>query len=285
MIHIGSSGYSYDYWGSHPKAKEIINFYPDRNKSKRLSHYAQTLKSVEINCTRYRKLTVRMCQKWLKQVPKNFTFAIKASTYITHNKKLNDFQEWWDNFYPCVKTLGNQLSSILFQFPPAFKYTKQNLIKLHNMKRIIPDDIHVALEFRDNKWYTAETSFKSLFTGAWTQVILHVPEVRGYSMNFGDLAGGWHVGVTNDKFIYIRCHGTWQYSSGTYGPEGLLTLMEHITVNKENTICVYFNNVDTWTMLPEFNREYHYNDKLILGKQMIPSAIFDAKLLGEFLSC
>lgn len=121
--YIGTSGYLYPFWGPSIKAAadgkklEVHNFYPHADHKKWLAHYASKFKSVEINCGRYQKITTKMCQNWATQAPADFKFTIKVSNFITHQKKLNDFATWWQDFYPCVEALGKKLASLLFQFP------------------------------------------------------------------------------------------------------------------------------------------------------------------------
>ena len=92
-ITFGTTGYSYKFWGpAISNCKSVNNYYRKGNyKQSWLKKYSADLQSVEINVTRYRKLTPKMCKTWLSNVPENFIFTIKIGTYITHNKKLCDF--------------------------------------------------------------------------------------------------------------------------------------------------------------------------------------------------
>ena len=149
-FYVGTSGYAYKFWGDEivptPIRESVKTFYGNtRNK---LSTYVSKIgeptdsymPSVEINCTRYRKLTPAMCKKWAKDTPDYFKFTVKAPTWITHGKKLIDFEEWWnDDFYPCLEALGDKLVSVLFQFPPRFKYTSKNLEKLQTAVDVIQE--------------------------------------------------------------------------------------------------------------------------------------------------
>ena len=280
---IGTSGYSYDFWGPVPNVDSIKNFYSIKTKTKWLKCYSEHLKSVEINFTRYRKLTPKMCEKWIKQVPSDFTFTIKASTYITHGKKLLDFKNWWDEFYPCIVALGDRFCSVLFQFHPTFYCTEANIKKLEVVKNIIPPNIKCAFEFRSPCWYQSDKNL-DMFSGNWTQVILFVPEIRHQKkFNFGKLAGGIHIGVINKNFTYLRFHGTVGYSTGTYGEDRMLEVLNLINNINPKTICGYFNNTDTWTLRPGNIMEGNYG-RLPFGKELTPSAIYDSKTLATLLS-
>lgn len=290
MAHVGTSGYSYGYWGP-PKGINIpiTTFYDNKNKKTWLEKYSKHLSSVEINCTRYKKLTPKMCKGWIKALSgtKCFSFTIKISTYITHKKKLCNFDKWWNEFQPCLEVFDNSnnitLACILFQFPPMFKMTEANIKKLENVKKIIPERFKCAFEFRDINWYKKHTK---LFTKNWTQAILYIPEVRESKFNFGNLPGGLHIGTINKDFVYMRFHGTYKYSCGTYGVEEILNTVLP-TINKirhdKTFIAAYFNNVDTW-INDKGTTEGEFHSAVILNSPMIPSAVHDAKLLSTLLS-
>ena len=290
MFYIGTSGYTYDFWGPSKKyPNEISNFYP-RNMptSKWLEHYSSHLNSVEINCTRYRSLKPEMCARWVKQVPDHFGFTIKVGLYFTHAKKLNDPEEWWDEMAPCIEALGTKFTSLLFQFHPSFRCTPQNIAKLYRVQEIVPPHIDCAIEFRDMSWYTDDQT-KKLFTRRnWCLVELHVPEVRGQNENFGDLPGGFHGISNNDRFRYLRFHGTRGYSCGTYDYPLLSPIVDQVRSSSVEKVCIYFNNTDTWEFLPESYRGKHHlfhgTFSFILRKShIIPSALFDALCVKQRL--
>ena len=228
-INVGTSGYSYKFWGpiKNSKGLKCDSYYPTTVSKNWLKKYSQDFKSLEINSTRYSTLKPSSCEKWASIVPEDFTFTIKAPLFITHQKKLNDFEDWWNKFKPCIDALGKKFLCLLFQFPPKFYCTKSNIEKLQNIKRILPYDIKCAFEFRDNEWYNEPLN--ELFKNNWTQVINVVPELRNEDANFGNLSGGIHIGVINPTFIYIRFHGTTGYSCGTYNKK----LKEYIDIINE----------------------------------------------------
>lgn len=172
-----------------------------------------------------------------------------------------------------------------------FKCTEANLLKLEEVKRIIPKGIRCAFEFRDPAWFIPETlknpRFKALFTDNWTQAILYLPEIRHLNekpdeATFGQMSGGTHVGIINPKFLYIRFHGTTGYSMGTYGAERMLNVLNLISETQPKVLCAYFNNTDSWTMprRPEMEGDYK---RVPLKIPILPSAIYDAQLLDQLL--
>lgn len=286
-LNIGTSGYNYKFWGPCTVDKSIKtdSYYPTTNSKKWLERYARDLNSVEINCTRYNKLKPESCLNWVRQTPENFTFTIKAPLHITHYKKLNDFSEWWLSFQPCIYALGKKFKCILFQFHPNFKCSEKNIEKLKTVKKVIPVDVKCAFEFRDLAWYNpsppVSADLMDLFTDNFCQVVLIVPEVRNQDNNFGNLPGGIHIGITNPSFIYFRFHGTFDYSCGTYAEKldeyiAILESMRDSQKFKRETVCVYFNNTDTWTLLPFSSQEGDFSEGVPYDLAYLPSAIYDA---------
>ena len=78
---VGTSGWAYASW----KQK----FYPPEVKTKALlAHYATRLRTNEVNYTFNHLPTARNIESWQAQTPPGFVFALKASQYITHIKRL-----------------------------------------------------------------------------------------------------------------------------------------------------------------------------------------------------
>ena len=82
-IHIGTSGWTYDGWRG--------SFYPnDIPKRCWLQHYASVFSSAEINGSFYRTPSLDAVRGWRENTPADFTYAWKASKFITHWKRLNE---------------------------------------------------------------------------------------------------------------------------------------------------------------------------------------------------
>ena len=83
-IWLGTSGYVYRHW-----RKGV--FYPAGLKIRdELAFYAGRFDTVELNNPFYRLPTAEMFQRWRDATPGRFQFAVKASRYITHIKRLQD---------------------------------------------------------------------------------------------------------------------------------------------------------------------------------------------------
>src|ERR1700689_716627 len=112
--HVGTSGWQYTYWKG--------AFYPsDVPQSRWLEYYATRFSAVEVNNTFYRLPSVETFASWAARTPEDFVFALKASRYLTHMKRLRDPEETFSRILERVQPLGAKLGPILLQLPPNLK--------------------------------------------------------------------------------------------------------------------------------------------------------------------
>ena len=142
----GTSGYSYAEWKG--------NFYPEKMAAKdMLRFYAERFPTVEINNTFYRMPKEALLQGWAEQVPESFTFVIKASKRITHDKRLKECGELLAYLFGVTSTLGSRLGPLLFQLPPNFK---KDVPRLKSFFDEMPEWRRMAIEFRHASWFDDE---------------------------------------------------------------------------------------------------------------------------------
>jgi len=145
-IHIGTSGWHYKHW--------MGNFYPPEVKSKGFTdYYIRFFRTVEINNSFYKLPSFETFANWRAAVPDDFIFAVKASRYITHMKKLKEPQEGLSRLFNNINALEEKLGPILFQLPPMWKL---NLERLRDLLRLLPPYYRYTFEFRHHSWYTPE---------------------------------------------------------------------------------------------------------------------------------
>ena len=146
MILVGTSGYNYPEWKG--------SFYPaDLAAAKMLPFYAARFPTVEINYTFYRMPNEKILSGWVKQVPPNFRFTLKAPRRITHDAKLVGCEDLTTTFCRLAETLGPQLGALLFQLPPSLK---KDLARLDSFLASLPPKAPAAFEFRHPSWFDAE---------------------------------------------------------------------------------------------------------------------------------
>lgn len=115
-IRIGISGWTYAPWRG--------VFYPKGLPQKReLSYAAGIFPAIEINGTFYGLQRPDSFARWRDETPDGFVFAIKASRYITHLRRLRDIEIPLANFMASgILRLGPKLGPILWQFPPNMAF-------------------------------------------------------------------------------------------------------------------------------------------------------------------
>ncbi|HEX3511775.1 MAG TPA: DUF72 domain-containing protein [Solirubrobacteraceae bacterium] len=143
-VHIGCSGWNYRDWRG--------GLYPAGVPARRwLECYAERFGTVEVNATFYRLATSATVEHWVEQTPEHFTFAVKASRYLTHVRRLNDIAQGLRRFFDPLEPLrrAGRLGPVLWQLPETFKRDDGVLAGLLDQ---LPDGRH-ALEVRHPSWF------------------------------------------------------------------------------------------------------------------------------------
>jgi uncharacterized protein YecE (DUF72 family) len=144
-VRVGTSGYSYAQWKG--------SFYPaDLKAADMLRYYAERFPTVEINNTFYRMPSAAMLERWAAETPESFSFVLKASRRLTHEKRLND-EEGTAYFFRMATVLDGRLGPTLFQLPPFFK---KDVARLRDFLAQVPEGRQVAFEFRHASWFGSE---------------------------------------------------------------------------------------------------------------------------------
>ena len=219
-VHIGTSGWHYKHWRG--------PFYPeDLPPPKMLAWYADRFDTVEINNSFYRLPSSDAIAGWCRETPSNFCFAVKASRYITHNRKLKDGAGTSEKFISQMRELGNRLGPILFQLPPSWRV---NVERLEEFLSELPRRHRYVFEFRHDSWHAAEV-YAALRRH---NVALCMYELAGFQSP---------VELTAD-FSYVRLHGPGNKYQGDYTQAQLRTWAKRIETWQKTLkhIFVYFDN-------------------------------------------
>jgi uncharacterized protein YecE (DUF72 family) len=146
-VRIGCSGWNYAHW------RERV--YPKGLPTRRwLEHYATLFDTVEVNTTFYRLPKRSAVAGWVEQTPESFLFAVKASRYLTHLKRLTDMESGVGRFYERIEPLvdAGKLGPVLWQLPENFHRNDERLASaLENL----PAGRH-CFEFRHASWFDDE---------------------------------------------------------------------------------------------------------------------------------
>lgn len=219
---IGISGWSYADWAG--------QFYPvEIPKTRWLEYYCHRFATVEINSSFYRLPKEMTFAKWRERVPEDFVFAVKASRYITHIKKLNDPVESARLFLTRTRFLGGKLGPVLFQLPPGLK---ARLDKLEQLLLSRPRDLRYCFEFRHTSWFCREV-YDLLRRHNCALCIADSPEFPLVIQRTAD-------------FSYFRLHGSPVLYRSRYSHEELKAWAERIErfLDENADVYVYFDNTD-----------------------------------------
>jgi uncharacterized protein YecE (DUF72 family) len=194
---IGTSGWHYKHWQG--------PFYPQGLPSSGyLQEYAKYFRTVEINNSFYRLPEAETFRNWRNGTPEGFVFAVKASRYITHMKKLKDPGKALEEFFSRAGFLEEKLGPVLFQLPPGWPI---DLSRLETFLRLLPPGRRYAFEFRNETW--SAKAVYDLLTSA--NAAFCIFELNGKTAP---------KKVTAD-FVYIRLHGPDGAYAGSYDDHAL----------------------------------------------------------------
>lgn len=219
-IRIGTSGWHYKHWAG--------RFYPEKLRTdKWLEHYARNFDTVEINNTFYHLPREQTMVNWHDRVPAGFLFAVKASRYITHVKKLRNTAGEVERFFGLAGLLGEHLGPILYQLPPNLH---KDLGRLEEFIAGIPMRDRTVFEFRHKSWYEQDT--------------FDLLDAQGVALCVHDMGDKAPPRVVTGGMVYVRFHGTDGRYQGNYPDEMLQDWAAWIKgqINSVRAIYAYFNN-------------------------------------------
>ena len=219
--HIGTSGWHYEHWKG--------PFYPeDFSEKDFLSFYSNNFKTVEINNSFYHLPRKETFQQWHDTVQDDFIFAVKASRYITHMKKLKEPKESLSKFLSAIEGLKDKLGIVLFQLPP---YWHKNEERLDSFLSKLPKKLKCAWEFRDKSWFDEN--------------IYELLSKHNAAFCIYELSGEMSPEIITSDYIYIRLHGPDnQKYQGNYTKYQLNSWADkfHEWTNEGKEIYCYFDN-------------------------------------------
>jgi uncharacterized protein YecE (DUF72 family) len=168
-IRIGCSGWNYAAWRD--------EFYDGEPARLWLRRYAEHFDTVEVNNTFYRLPLETSVARWVAETPPDFLFAVKASRYLTHIKRLTDLGGGIARYYGRIEPLvrSSKLGPVLWQLPASFH---RNDDRLAAALAALPPGRH-CFEFRHASWF-AEPVYDLLRAYQAALVIGDRPEVKDF---------------------------------------------------------------------------------------------------------
>jgi uncharacterized protein YecE (DUF72 family) len=217
-LRIGCSGYYYLYWKN--------RFYPAGLSPKNwLSHYSTIFNTVELNGTFYRLPKLSDLKRQADATPDDFLFSVKSNRMITHLKRLKGVKQEINDFQDLIISgLGTKLGCILYQLPPTFQFTDENL---ERVLTTIPNEEHSIVEFRHPSWWCEDVHI-ALANSKLTQCNVDFPSLCAPLVHTSPL-------------FYMRFHGNPELFKSTYETRKLIEF--HLSIPHNIDSCfVYFNN-------------------------------------------
>ncbi|KHL93180.1 hypothetical protein QW71_25380 [Paenibacillus sp. IHB B 3415] len=208
MIKIGLTGF-----GDHEE------LYGKIKPADRLPAYSAYFSIVEIDSSFYAVQPVKNYVKWVNQTPEQFKFIVKAYQGMTgHLRDKKNYYDTPEEMYRAFHTSiapvrsAGKLAMTLFQFPPWFDCTKDNVEFLREAKERMLD-VPSAIEFRNDSWYSPELRSRTLQfleQEGWIHTIADEPQAGSGSIPIVPVA-------TTPDLTYVRLHGRntggWNQSS------------------------------------------------------------------------
>ncbi|HTX63827.1 MAG TPA: DUF72 domain-containing protein [Acidimicrobiales bacterium] len=232
-VKIGTSGWQYPHWRE--------TFYPeDLPTSRWLEFYARSFDTVEVNNVFYRLPAADVFERWRQATPDHFEMAVKASGYLTHNKRLREPSEPIARFVERALGLGEKLGPVLLQLPPTMRAEPG---RLDEALACFPDGVRVAVEARHDSWDRDEVwEVLAAHGAAWC--VADAPWRR------------WPLVPTAD-WGYLRFHEGVASPRPCYGRRALGTWAERIarTWPASADVYAFFNN-DTCACAPHDARRF-----------------------------
>ncbi|WP_390407811.1 DUF72 domain-containing protein [Lacticaseibacillus jixiensis] len=221
-------------------------------KTSTLADLAQYFPIVEIDSSFYGCPSVHTVQQWQQQVPRQMRFIVKATQLMTRHKETEDLLGQFGALHEALTPLAesNQLAAVLFQFPPYFGVTAENVRYLRFVRAQYPN-WPIAVEFRHDGWYLPQyrkQTLDLLTSLAMSHVVVSEPQTPAGSVPLVPVA-------TNSELTIMRLHGLnaagWQsrgpgsFSARTnyrYTKEELRKLATVAQGLNSQHVAVIFNN-------------------------------------------
>jgi uncharacterized protein YecE (DUF72 family) len=221
MLRVGTSGWQYRHWKG--------AFYPrDLAAARWLEYYATRFDVVEVNNTFYRLPERDTFVDWAKRTPANFGFAVKASNYLTHRKRLLDPDEPVARLIDHASGLDGKLAVVLLQLPPNLTAAPD---RLDHTLRAFKTKVRVAVEPRHHSWFCREV-----------RAVLEAHEAALCWADRGSrvVTPRWQTA----SWVYVRMHSGRAHPPSCYGERALASwatrLLEQCGAALDG--YVFFNN-------------------------------------------
>jgi uncharacterized protein YecE (DUF72 family) len=201
-VRVGTSGYAYPHWRG--------PFYPaDVPRRAWLAHYAERFRTVELNNPFYGLPSPATIRAWRQAVPPGFVFAVKASRFMTHVKRLRAPSAALRVLLGRVRGLGPALGPVLFQLPSTFHLDVprlEGLLRALDRQRLVRG-LRAVVEVRHPSWLDPDVAARL--------------RAACVALCLADWAECPVTGPVTADFVYVRRHGPIGRYAGSYADQAL----------------------------------------------------------------
>jgi uncharacterized protein YecE (DUF72 family) len=223
-VRIGCSGWMYDDWRGRLYADKLA-------KRRWLEEYARHFDTVEVNSTFYRLARREAVAGWIEQTPAEFLFAVKASRYLTHIKRLVDIGDGIKRFYEPLQPLieAGRLGPVLWQLPENFHRDDGRLEGWLELLDPVPP-AHHTIEFRHESWFVPE--------------VLAMLRAHGVALTIGDHPSRpFQSDAATADWRFVRFHYGRRGRAGNYSASEIAEWAKRIARwRRREAVYAYFNN-------------------------------------------
>ncbi|MFC4307027.1 DUF72 domain-containing protein [Cohnella boryungensis] len=198
MIAVGLAG-----WGDHD------SLYPGRTAAKdKLKAYAGQFSVVEMDSSFYAVQPPDRMARYAEETPAGFRFVVKAYQGMTGHLRGKPYYEKDSEMYSAFRDSlaplreAGKLAAALFQYPPWFDCTLENVRLLRETKKRM-EGFPCAIEFRHQSWFEAEYREKTLAfmrDAGWIHSVCDEPQAGIGSVPVVPVA-------TTADLTLVRMHG------------------------------------------------------------------------------
>jgi uncharacterized protein YecE (DUF72 family) len=221
-IRVGCSGWNYASWRERVYPRGLP-------PSRWLARYAELFETVEVNSTFYRLAKPKAVAAWVEATPPDFVFAVKASQYLTHMKRLVDIEQGIERFYAAIAPLAAspKLGPVLWQLPDRFE---RDVPRLAAALDRLPPGRH-AFELRHPSWFEGDA-------------VLDLLRWHNAALAIGDHPDRpWQPWVTTADWSFVRFHYGARGRRGNYSESELRELAPRVAeLARAGDTFAYFNN-------------------------------------------
>jgi uncharacterized protein YecE (DUF72 family) len=164
----------------------------------------------------------------VQETPPDFVFAVKASRYMTHIKRLRELEESLARYYDAIAPLAAspKLGPVLWQLPANFKRDEDRLAET---LALLPPGRH-CFEFRDKSWFTPD--------------VLEILRQFGAALVYGDHPERpWQPLELTTDWAFVRFHYGHRGRRGNYSETELREWADRLReIRTRAEVFAYFNN-------------------------------------------